>query len=110
MQNLGRVEDRKDMRIYDFGDGADIKGDTVSRYDRIISSPSSLDSQIVRKKKNSHLIGTTVNTYLHIHLLSIMYIQLFIHFLVNIHWLSLRIETKIYKNSDKVQPVTRMRA
>ena len=48
----------------------------------VISPPSSLDSQMVRKKEIniSQLIGTTAHTYLHTHLLSIMYIQLFTHF------------------------------
>lgn len=69
------------MRTHDFGDGAAISGDTVSQCDRVTSSPSLLDRQMVRKKKKiNHLIGSIVHTYLHIHSLSITYIQLFIHF------------------------------
>lgn len=99
VQNLVDVQDRKkDMRTRDFGDSAAISGDIGSQCDRVASSPSLRDSQMVRKKKKiSHLLGSVVHIYLHIHSLSIMYIQLFIHFFSKHSWMSLRIKQKYTK-------------
>lgn len=76
VQHLGKEAVRK-KRIHDFGDGAVISGDTMSHYNRMTSSPTLLDKPNGNKveKNISHLTGTTV----HIHLLSNMHIQLFIH-------------------------------
>ena len=41
------------MRTHDFGDGAAISSDTVSQCDRVTSSPSLFDRQMVRKKKKN---------------------------------------------------------
>ena len=84
MQIWGRTEVRKkDVRIHNLGWRAVTHGKTMSQCGKVASA-SLVDCQIIRQEKNvSELIGTAVHTYLHIHLLSNMNIQLFIHSVTN---------------------------
>lgn len=66
---------------------------------------------MVRKKKKNQSPNWYYCAYIFTYSLTKHYVHSIIYFFpANIAWISLRIKTKMYKNSGKVQPVARMRA